>query len=256
MNLFDIDIHEKMFALLKEAFKFKKYKAMHPCLAVFTGILMLPFVAMSFLATALLAILCFTFSVFASPIKFLHNMVSNEGKDVKHGTQIVVYLISWPTIFLFYVMVSALLLFIIPVYALTSILYYVWTLGGFKFHVLINKADDISIEVNGKYFGRPLAYVICGALIIFLVPLIHNVALFADLFARGYGNYFPIFFIANYVVYLGVHIGFSALYSLIAFSLAPSKKVAAPVAEAVVAAPAAEVAAPITEAAEITDVIE
>ena len=35
MNLFKIDFLAKMSTLLKEAFKFKKYKAMHPALAVF-----------------------------------------------------------------------------------------------------------------------------------------------------------------------------------------------------------------------------
>lgn len=219
LNLFDIDYMDKMSALLKESFKFKKYKAMPPALAVFTGLFMLPFVIWSFFVTAALAIECFTFAIIVAPIKFLHNLVNNEGKDVKHATQAIIYIISWPLIFANYAMIAFNLFIILPTYALLSIINYIWTLGGFKFHVFINKSDDIAIDVEGKYFGRPLTFVIVNAVIVF-IELITLIVGLAD----------PAGMIIALIVcgtFAFLQFIFCGLFSLIAFSL-KGKETAAP----------------------------
>lgn len=232
MNLFEINFLGKMSALLKEAFKFKKYKAMNPALAVFTGLLMLPIVVASFAVTAMLAAVCFAFNVLSSPVKFLHGIVTAEGKDVKHATQFIIYFISWPLVFFTYAIMSFLLLLIIPTYALLSFLTYVWSLGGFKFHLFVTNADDISIEVDGRYSVLPWVYIFVGLAILVIAPVIHGTVHFVDLWNNFLeATFFGTFFGGIYGNYMSAHVVFSILYSLIGFARFPKAKAAAPAVE-------------------------
>ncbi|MBO5294532.1 MAG: hypothetical protein J6B71_04730 [Clostridia bacterium] len=224
MNLFEIDFLAKLTTLLKEAFKFKKYKAMSPVLAVFTGLLMLPIVVASFSVAASFAVLGFVFSVISAPVKYLHEIVRVEGKEVKHATQFIVYFLSWPTVFGLYVVMSFLLVLLLPTYALLSFLLYVWSLGGFKFHLLLNKVDDISIEVNGTYKLLPIVFVIIGGMVVFLIPLVHGIVYYVDLYQDFMERLFaPTFFGGIYLVYLSLHNAFATLYSLIGFARHPKE---------------------------------
>ena len=218
MSIYQTDFLQQMATLLKEAFKFKKYKAMHPALAVFTGILMIPFVLLSFLATAALALMSFFFAVLATPVKYLHQIVTDEGKGVQHATQTVIYLISWPLVFLLYVLMSVLLLFIFPTYALLSCVTYIWSLGGFKFHLFINHADDIAKEVDGRYWRLPVVFIIVGYIVTFFAPLIHGVWIYADLYANYLEEMFVRVFLPVFAKYIGFHMLFATLYSLIGFA--------------------------------------
>ena len=224
MSLYETDFLTKMGILLKEAFKFKKYKAMSPVLAVFTGILMIPLVLASFAVTAALAILCFSFNVLSSPLKYLHALVHEEGQSVKHLTQAIIYFVSWPLVFFLYVAMSLLLLLIIPTYALLSILIYTWSLGGFKFHIFMNKVEDISIDVNGRYLVLPIIFIAIGYIIVFLIPLIHGIILFADMYSKYLEEWFLQRFSSIYLNYVSVHVCFSFLYSILGFARAPKKK--------------------------------
>jgi len=225
MNFFKIDFLAKMSALLKEAFKFKKYKAMNPILAVFTGILMLPIVVASFAVTAALAVLGFVFALVAYPVKYLHEIVNGEGKEVKHATQAIIYLISWPLVFGIYAVISFILVLLVPTYALFAFLLYVWSLGGFKFHLFANYTDDISIEVEGRYKILPAVYVGIGALVTFLIPLIHGIIHYADLYDQYLERMFgQTFFGGIYPIYIWIHVTFTVLYTLIGFARFPRKK--------------------------------
>lgn len=226
MNLVEVNYLDKMSALLKEAFKFKKYKAMPPLLAVFLGILVIPFVFASFIVTAMLACLSFSFAIFTSPVKCLHGLVNKEGKEVRHATQFVVYLISWPLIFFCYAMMTLLLLLILPTYALLSILLYVWSFGGFKFHLFVSEADDIAIDVDGKYFVIPLVYVIIGYALVVIIPFIHWLVGYSYYAQQSWelaGIYSQLFSAQEYPAYIGVHSLFTSVYSLICSPYPKSK---------------------------------
>ena len=213
--------------LLKEAFKFKKYKAMPTALAVFTGILMIPFVVASFFVTAIFAVLSFAFAVFTSPVKFLHGVANNEGKDVKHATQFIIYFISWPLIFLCYAMMSLMLLIIAPTYAILSILPYIWSFGGFKFHLFMTDNDDISITVEKKYLGIPLGFIIVGFMFILLIPFFHWLFGFVSCAYDSWRKAFLFsgyFFGIMYPIYVGIHCFFALVYSLIASPYPKGKK--------------------------------
>lgn len=151
MEMFDVKYLDATTALLKEAFTFKKYKAMSiPC-AILSGILVLPFVAFSFILAFFTYIFSFFFEIAKSPLDFLHGIVHKEGQDVKHGTQVIVYLISWPTISFLYVLLSLSLILLSILYALLACFTYIWSFGGFKFHLFIKDAQNIAINVKGNY---------------------------------------------------------------------------------------------------------
>lgn len=220
MNLFEIDYFDSTLALLKESFKFKKYKAMHPAFAIVVGLALLPFVILSFFLTVSLLVTCFFFKVLTAPIGYLHGLLHKEGQEVKHGTQVVVYWIAWPIVFLLYTLVSILLVFITVQYALLSILCYVWTLGGFKGHIFPSKVKSIEVEVTGRYKVLPVVFT-CIFLGLCFIAFIHGIVEYIDL----YSNYRESLFTLGYLrVYCAISTIFSGLYSLIGFARHPETK--------------------------------
>jgi len=173
MNIFELDYLKCTTTLLKEAFSFKKYCAMNTFWAVIIALLMLPFIISSLFLGAYLIFLTFMFKAFKMPIDFLHDLVNKEGKEVKHATQAVLYLISWPWVFLLYAMLSLSLVSIILCYAVLSLLTYLWSLGGFRFHAFIGEAkDSISVKVNGTYSALSLVAHVAVCCFLFLIGLI------------------------------------------------------------------------------------
>lgn len=157
MSLFEIDYLKKTWLVMKEAFKFKKYKAMHPAFAIFVGILMLPFVAVSVVLTAVLSVLCFVFNLLLTFIKHFHSVVRSEGQAVKAGAQFWIYFVPWVILFAYYLVMSVITVVIYLLYALLAIFAYVFSLGGFKFHIAPNyDSDDISVDVEGRFFVIPI----------------------------------------------------------------------------------------------------
>ena len=225
MQTIQIDFLAKISTLLKEIFKFKKYKAMHPALAVFTGILMLPFVVASFAVIGAYACLAFTFAIISSPVKYLHEILFAEGQKIKHLSQGIIYLISWPLVFGWYVVVSVYYIVLNLLYAVISILAFIWSLGGFKFHLFPQCAEDISIEVQGRYKVLPAVYVIIGLIIVLIIPIIHGICLYNVLWVDYNEDMFAdIFFYLTYPPYVYIHMLFSLLYSLIGFARFPKSE--------------------------------
>ncbi len=229
MNLFEIDYFDSTLALLKESFKFKKYKAMHPAFAIVTGLALLPFVILSFFIACSLLVTCFFFKVLTAPIGYLHGLLHKEGQEVKHGTQVIVYWISWPIVFALYTLVSILLVFITVQYAALSILCYIWTLGGFKGHIFPSTEKSIEIEVTGKYKVLPVVFT-CIFAGLCLIAFVDAIATYIDLYSNYRENYFSLTTVLS--PYVAISTLFSALYSLIGYARHPEVKAPAVVAEA------------------------
>ena len=199
MNIFEFDYLGAALILLKEAFSFKKYKAMHPVLAVFTGIFMIPFVLSSMISALVLILTAFFFKVNKLPIDFLHGMLKSEGKDVHPATQFIIYFFSWPVIFALYASLSLSLLAITALYAGLSLETYVWSLGGYRFHAMIGTfCEDMAIRVRINYRpSLPLVFIIVCAVIL---------AVEAVLFFTGKALVLiPVLFLA-YIVFATVYV--------------------------------------------------
>ncbi|MBE5742345.1 MAG: hypothetical protein E7360_03370 [Clostridiales bacterium] len=217
MNFFEIDFTKKVTGLLKAAFSFRKYKemAVFPCILV--GIFMIPFVALSLGVALALAIISFVFKLEQQPVKFIHSVLTNEGQKLSAAAQFIIYFLSWTIVFALYVMLSFMLVYIAILYAILSLLCYVWTLGGIKFHTIITEDNgDLVPEVaDGTSVSQaiPWVYIAINSVIYILVPFIQCID--ADDF-----SYFTELALGN----IPISIGFSILYSAIFFTIFLKKK--------------------------------
>jgi len=224
MNLFKINYMKKIAELFEEAFKFKKYKVMNPVLAVFSGILVIPFVLFGLAMGVYLYVISFAFEIANSLVKSLHSVLKDEGRETMHITQVIIYLISWPTVFTLYVMECILLFFITFSYDVLSINVYMWTFGGIKFHLMVTE-EDISVEVTEKYTIIPLVYVIVGYMFFIGMPIIHGIIHYINLYyAYNEKNFLYSFLTYIYPQYFNLGTVFNLLYSLYVMPNFPRKK--------------------------------
>ena len=172
MNFLNVDFAKGTTALFKEAFKFKKYKAMPIFFAIVVGICQIGFALASFVVAGLIYVVNFLKKLLMLPVEYMHSIVRGEKDEVKAGAQTVIYLISWPVIFLAYLSLTFLVVALNVFYILLSLVTFVWTLGGFRFHLLLSEADDIEKTVEGKYNKTVLILFIVGILAIaILLPV-------------------------------------------------------------------------------------
>lgn len=172
MNFLNVDFAKGTTALFKEAFKFKKYKAMPIFFAIVVGICQIGFALASFVVAGLIYVVNFLKKLLMLPVEYMHSIVRGEKDEVKAGAQTVIYLISWPVIFLAYLSLTLLVVALNVLYILLSLVTFVWTLGGFRFHLLLSEADDIEKTVEGKYNKTVLILFIVGILAIaILLPV-------------------------------------------------------------------------------------
>ena len=177
---FSVNFMQSATLVLKEATKLKKYKAMPLGLAIATGVLMLPVLLVSASFAVVLYVLGYLFSVICLPTKKLHELLHNEGQSVKHATQFVVYFLSWSIVFTAYAVLSFFLIVLTILYSIFSILTYVWSLGGFKFHVFAGE-EDVSVEVSGKYnVVIPIVYIAAMGALLILLPLVKTLPQIAE----------------------------------------------------------------------------
>ena len=182
MSFLNVDFSKCTTALFKEAFKFKKYKAMPVFFAVFFGIFQIPFVALSFVVAGVIYAFHFIAKLFSTPLDMIHGVVRNERNEVKAGAQTVIYLVSWPFIFLCYVMLIALTVWLNVLYMITSIFTYLWSFGGFRFHLLPENDKDIEKTVEGKYNKIAfIVFVIIIGVVLVLLPIALTAAYYIGL---------------------------------------------------------------------------
>ena len=187
MNIFKINFLDKFHKLFTETIKFKKYRALPKAVAVFVHLPMI-FVGLvtmvNFLAGALLS---YFFKVLQAPFEYLKGLTNQEGKETKAAAQFIIYFISWPFIFAGYVLISFMIIALHIVYAATSIMAYIWSLGGFKFHVFVEKSDNIEKEVNTNYkTWRWVTFISVFYSILFVLILADIIAAVAHSYPEDY----------------------------------------------------------------------
>ena len=224
---FSVNFMQRATAVLKEAAKLKKYKAMPLALAIVTGVLMLPVAVVGIVFAALLYVLGYLFSIISLPTQKLHQLLHDEGQSVKHATQFVIYGLSWAFVFSAYAVLSFFLIVLTVLYSVFSILAYICTLGGFKFHVFANE-EDISVEVDGKYNNLiPIIYIAAMGVLLILLPLIKTIISsveMAQLMKVGFKVFLQMF--RGQISATGIwRFLLSVVYSIAVFAPNPKKKV-------------------------------
>ena len=225
MNLFKINYLSKISEIFTEAFKLKKYRAMTPGLAVFSFIFMSPFVICSFIVAVFLFLFSFVFEANISLVKSLHSVVREEGQEVKAAAQLVIYWVSWPFIFFLYAVECLFLSITILLYAVLSLLVYIWTFGGIKFHLFAEKDLDISVKVKGKYSLLPIVFVLLSVCLLVLLPLIQGGLHLNNLYYE-YKEYLFMddFLYEIYPFYYNLSLLFSGIFSLFVMARHPRVK--------------------------------
>ena len=94
MNFLNVDFAKGTTALFKEAFKFKKYKAMPIFFAIVVGICQLGFALMSFIFAGFIYLFNFLKKLLVLPVEYIHSIVRGEKDEVKAGAQTVIYLFT------------------------------------------------------------------------------------------------------------------------------------------------------------------
>jgi hypothetical protein len=220
---FSVNFLERATVVLKEAALLKKYKAMPLALAILVGIFMLPLVLASVLLAIPLYVFGYLFSVVSLPVQSLHKLLREEGQNIKHGAQIVVYLLSWSFIFGAYAMLTFFLVSLTVLYSVFSIFTYLWTLGGFKFH-LFAKDEDISVNVEGTYKPIiPAIFLAIMGVLLVVVPLIETFSFISEIKIDVNFDMFLEIFKMEMHKTDALRFLVSALYSAILFAPGPKK---------------------------------
>lgn len=221
---FSVNFMDKTSAIIKEALLLKKFKAMPLALAIAVGVFMLPLILISAVLAIFLYIFGYLFSIISLPIDRLYKILHDEGQSVQHATQFIIYFLSWTFIFSAYAMLSFLLIVLTVMYSLFSIICYIWTLGGFKFHLFADQ-EDISIAVEGKYnILIPAIFVSVAAALLLILPLIQTVSFVID-YPRITSEMFFKVFEMKIAAGRGLRILFAAIYSIAAFAPNPKKEI-------------------------------
>lgn len=221
---FSVNFMQRATAVLKEAAKLKKYKAMPLVLAIITGLLMLPVALIALVCVGFLYVLGYLFSIVSLPVQRLHKLLHDEGQSVKHAAQFIIYFLSWAGIFSAYAMLSFFLIILTVLYSVFAILGYICTLGGYKFHAFASE-DDISVEVEGKYnILIPVIYIAAMGVLLLLLPLVKTLI---DVL-KAPGIPFELvwqWFKMQIASTRTWRVLFSVVYSAIAFAPFPKKKI-------------------------------
>lgn len=181
MEIFNIDYSVCVTDLFREMFKFKKYKAMSLPVAIFVGIFMIPFTALSFVMAGFIYLLHFFIKILMIPTDFLHGVLRDEKDHVSNPAQVVVYLVSWPVVFLGRIFMAFLVFFLNLFYVFYSISSFTWSLGAFRFHLFINKLSDSYIETEGNYKKMiPMIFILISIAILLVLPFISVLVLLLE----------------------------------------------------------------------------
>ena len=243
-----------MTTLFKESFKFKKYKALHPFFAVVVGLCQLPYVLISFLTAAVIYVFDFIVGVLAYPFEQVHGLIRREKNEVRGAAEAIIYFLSWPFLFLFYIILTFVTFVLNVLYVVAALTTFIWSLGGFKFHLFLSRAGDIKKDVKGKYsHAVSIVFTVIIGVLFVLLPIILALITFATQIAPEFiTNYYglpepnPAYkgFGAclgeAFIVAIGACTGFSLLYTLIAYAPFPRVKETVVDADPVEAAPAVE----------------
>ena len=210
----------KMKNMLMEILKFKQYKRMHLAFKILVTILEIPFILLLLLSVGSFYLTYAFFRLVSEPIDFINKLIKDEGKDVKHASQFIIYFFGFPIVLIGTVFISILTFFIFSEFLFSSIYGEVVSLHGFKFQPFIsNSSEDFSLPIPEENFKlwRPLVFVITGGVFI-IVSLVLFILLYID-----YAEYYRLSGVL--IIVYTIYESFILVYSLLGFNQKQSEKV-------------------------------
>ena len=202
--------------LAREFLAFKKYKQLNKVLAVFVGIFMFPFFILFGVMLAWTFFSAIFFTIVEAPIKFLHNLIKDETKEHHLAFRMLIYYLSWPIIFIFYVFYALMIVDIYICYFFTQCVGYVASLGGFHFHISpLDERIDKEIDLERKHNKAAIIHIVVVAVLVFVCAILALVggiiAAVADDPAIG------VTILMVGLALLGLPVAFEGIYAVLAY---------------------------------------
>ena len=143
MNLYKV-LHD----YVKEILLFRQFRRMNKVCGIITLVLLCPLFIIGFIQIGVMYLLASFIELLFSPTDYLKSFVHTEGKDVRHLTQAVVYLICIPFIFFLEVVKSFMSLTFAVIFFFNSIWFQLTTLQGISFQPFAFKQVERNYEYN------------------------------------------------------------------------------------------------------------
>ena len=203
----------KMKNMILELLKFKQYKRMHLAFKILVAILELPFVLLLLLSVGSFYLSYAFFRLISEPNDFINNLIKEEGKEVKHASQFIIYFFGFPVVLIGTIFTSSLTFFIFFEFLFSSIFGEVVSLHGFKFQPFISQTDDdFSISISEEKFQlwRPLTFVIIGGIFL-IIQIVLLILCYVD-----WGEFYHLYEV--FLLLCFIYILFFFPYSLLGFN--------------------------------------
>ena len=203
----------KMKNMILELLKFKQYKRMNLAFKILVAILEFPFILLLLLSVGSFYLTYAIFRSISEPIDFINNLIKEEGKEVKHASQFIIYFFGFPVILIGTIFTSGLTFFIFFEFLFSSIFGDVVSLHGFKFQPFISKTDDdFSISISEEKFKlwRPLTFVIIGGIFL-IIQIVLLILCYVD-----WGEFYHLYEV--FLLLCFIYILFFFPYSLLGFN--------------------------------------
>lgn len=191
------------------SFSFRTYKKVPLVAAIFAGIILWPVLLLSLLFSLVYYCNAIFLKICTIPLEYLTNLLHDEGKDVKHATQAVIYLIGFPLVFLMNVVRSFLTISLVIQYAIISFLNYLWTLKGFEFHPYLPEGGCVELPDTPVQTSEKLKVLIISAAVLALAlvfGLTGGLSFLVDEWTVGYICLYTAsaFIPLSYILYLAI----------------------------------------------------
>ena len=203
----------KMKNMILELLKFKQYKRMHLAFKILVAILEFPFILLLLLSVGSFYLTYAIFRSISEPIDYINNLIKEEGKEVKHASQFIIYFFGFPVILIGTIFTSGLIFFIFFEFLFSSIFGEVVSLHGFKFQPFISQTDDdFSISISEEKFKlwRPLTFVIIGGIFL-IIQIVLLILCYVD-----WGEFYHLYEV--FLLLCFIYILFFFPYSLLGFN--------------------------------------
>lgn len=136
-----MDLFNKFKDLVKESLQCKSFKGLSVVSIILCSIILAPFIAVYACGLLIYWLIATVYRFGCNMLDYVHAFVKKERSEVRHGTEVVIYLVAFPTLFLMKLINAILALVIMLVHLFVSLVGYIATLGGIRFSPFLY--DDV-----------------------------------------------------------------------------------------------------------------
>ena len=145
-----MNYHAAIRGLIAEARQSIRFKGLSKGKRIALTIALIPLIVSAFFSVVSYYAVLFLYKGLTAPVDFLHKIVKDEAKDVKHATQFAIYWLTFPIVFFFYLLQSLAAIFFYFQWFGLMVAMYLVTLGGVRFQPFLSEVEYNGEKVNWK----------------------------------------------------------------------------------------------------------